>query len=385
MKKIMAGISLLLIAFCGAAFACSYYWLNNSGSLLEMFRKRETVVGVIFEGSRHDGGWNETLMKTFEEINDKNCRFVFMDYAHSNDGSFGAAVDKMVSQDQADIIFSMGVRQPIDMAQVSDAYPNVKFYTGYGERNFPNVCGLFVRMYQAQYQAGMLAASETKTGDIAIVAPVPQPVINTSVNALALGIRRIRPDAKIHMIWTNTFNDEAKVAAACERVLSAYPVDVVTQVNPYREVLSICRRRGIKAIGMCLDQQEEYGDVLLGTVIWKSEPFIRNLLDDALEGRFTPGCRFASIDENMRLLINLTVKGDSRSRIENVGRQLRYTNRDVFYGPVKDNRGNIRIPAGHNLSDQAINSRMDWYVEGISVDDEWGNRQMKPAPDKKKL
>ena len=68
-------------------------------------------------------------------------------------------------------------------------------------------------------------------------------------------------------------------------------------------------------------------------------------------------------------MINGSVGEDNRSRIEDVGRQLRYTNRDVFYGPVRDRSGRVRIPAGQNISDQAIVSRMDWYVQGIVEND----------------
>ncbi|MDO4204592.1 MAG: BMP family ABC transporter substrate-binding protein [Selenomonadaceae bacterium] len=368
MKKIMAGLTLLLLAFCAAAFSCSYYWLNNSGRITEMFDRRETVVGVIFEGDRHDSSWNESMLEAFEKIQDYNCRFVYVDFVHRGDGSFGAAVDKLVNRDKAEVIFSLGMQQPADMAQVCSEYPKVKFYTGYGEDSYPNVCGIVVRLYQAQYQAGMLAAAESKSGEIAIVAPMPNPVVIATVNAFALGARRIRPDAKIHVIWTNTFDNNAKVAAACDKILSAYPVDVTAQINQYREVLDICRRRGVKAIGVCRNLSEEYGEVLLGTVVWKSDDFIRTLIKDALEGRFSPASRFVSIDDDMQLVISGAVDSDNRSRIEDVGRRLRYTNRDVFYGPVRDNRGQIRIPAGHNLSDQAVVSRMDWYVDGVVED-----------------
>lgn len=369
MKKVMTGLSLLILSFCAVAFSCSYYWLNNSGEILGFFSRRETVIGVVFEGDRHDGSWNESLLSAFEEINDKNCRFVYVDFVHNGDGSFGTAVDKLVNRDNAEIIFSMGLSQPADIARVSAEHPGVKFYTGYGESEFPNICGVFVRLYQAQYQAGMLAAAESKSGDIAIVAPTPRPVINAAVNAFALGARKIRPEARVHVIWTNTLDDNAKVVAACEKVLAACPVDVVGQINQYREVLDICRRRGIKAIGACRDLRQEYGDVLLGTVIWRSDDFIRVLINDALEGRFSSDSRFAAIDENMRLVINGSVGEDNRSRIEDVGRQLRYTNRDVFYGPVRDRSGRVRIPAGQNISDQAIVSRMDWYVQGIVEND----------------
>ena len=42
---------------------------------------------------------------------------------------------------------------------------------------------------------------------------------------------------------------------------------------------------------------------------------------------------------------------------------------DVFYGPVYDNEGNLRIAEGESMTDNAMLSDFDWYVEGVSVDE----------------
>ena len=39
---------------------------------------------------------------------------------------------------------------------------------------------------------------------------------------------------------------------------------------------------------------------------------------------------------------------------------------DVFYGPVKDQDGNIRVEEGENMSDEVLLNRFDWYVEGVA-------------------
>ena len=42
---------------------------------------------------------------------------------------------------------------------------------------------------------------------------------------------------------------------------------------------------------------------------------------------------------------------------------------DVFYGPVYDNEGNLRIAEGESMTDNAMLSDFDWYVEGVYVDE----------------
>jgi len=40
---------------------------------------------------------------------------------------------------------------------------------------------------------------------------------------------------------------------------------------------------------------------------------------------------------------------------------------DVFYGPVKDSSGTVRIPSGENMPDEAMLNSFDWYVEGVNI------------------
>jgi len=43
---------------------------------------------------------------------------------------------------------------------------------------------------------------------------------------------------------------------------------------------------------------------------------------------------------------------------------------DVFYGPIYDNKGVLRIPEGESMSDEAMLNEFDWYVEGVEIYDE---------------
>ena len=42
---------------------------------------------------------------------------------------------------------------------------------------------------------------------------------------------------------------------------------------------------------------------------------------------------------------------------------------DVFYGPITDNEGNIRIKEGQSMTDKAMLNDMFWYVEGVVIDE----------------
>jgi basic membrane protein A len=42
---------------------------------------------------------------------------------------------------------------------------------------------------------------------------------------------------------------------------------------------------------------------------------------------------------------------------------------DVFYGPIYDNEGNLRIAEGESMTDNAMLNEFNWYVEGVVIDE----------------
>ena len=42
---------------------------------------------------------------------------------------------------------------------------------------------------------------------------------------------------------------------------------------------------------------------------------------------------------------------------------------DVFYGPITDNEGNVRIKSGQSMTDENMLNNFFWYVEGVVADE----------------
>ena len=50
--------------------------------------------------------------------------------------------------------------------------------------------------------------------------------------------------------------------------------------------------------------------------------------------------------------------------------QIKEGTYDVFYGPVVDIDGNIRINKGENMPDEMLLHAFDWYVRGVNIHEE---------------
>jgi len=43
---------------------------------------------------------------------------------------------------------------------------------------------------------------------------------------------------------------------------------------------------------------------------------------------------------------------------------------DVFFGPVVDMDGNLRVNEGENMPDEMLLNAFDWYVRGVNIHEE---------------
>jgi basic membrane protein A len=80
--------------------------------------------------------------------------------------------------------------------KVAQDYPNVKFESITGYKTAPNVATANARYYEGRYLAGIAAGRMSKTGVAGYVAGFPIPEVLQGINAFALGMRSVNPQAR---------------------------------------------------------------------------------------------------------------------------------------------------------------------------------------------
>ena len=60
----------------------------------------------------------------------------------------------------------------------------------------------------------------------------------------------------------------------------------------------------------------------------------------------------------------------SIERVEEESQRLMSGTFDVFYGPIVDNEGMVRVKKGQSMTDDHMLNDFFWYVEGVVVDEE---------------
>lgn len=85
--------------------------------------------------------------------------------------------------------------------------PGGDFFHCAGRETASTVSVYFGRMYQSRYLTGMAAGMRTKTNHIGFIAPMPIPELMRGINAFALWVQRVNPQAVVHLRWTKGWDN----------------------------------------------------------------------------------------------------------------------------------------------------------------------------------
>lgn len=116
-----------------------------------------------------------------------------------------------------DLVFGHGFEFQDAALRVAPSYPHTIFVTTSGNSVRDNVAGMVFNMEDASYLAGIMAASLTKTGTLAMIGGSEFPPVKSSFEAFEAGARSVRPSIRVLTTYLGTWDD---VSAGKEQALA---------------------------------------------------------------------------------------------------------------------------------------------------------------------
>ena len=364
MKKIF-----LIVLIFAVAIVLGTQWIHIYEQDTEV-TKEATKVGVLLNGSVNDKSWSQShyegLEKTAKEL---NLEVVYVENAKEEEAT--QLIEELVQQDcQIIIANSFGFGEAV--LEASKKYPEIYFLhaTGVGEGR--NLSTYFGRIYQIRYLCGIVAGLQTETGEIGYVAAFPISEVNRGINAFTLGVRSVNPDARVHVSWIQSWTDDEATSQATYQLVEKYDIDVLAMHTDSVKPLEIAEKEGIMSIGYNVDNSKDYPNSYLTAAVWDWENFYTPTILRCLQGKFEGKNYWESVNTGIVSLAPFTdlVKGEAKEVVDEQLRKLNSGTFDVFYGPIMDNRGKLRIAEGESMTDDAMLNAFDWYVEGVVIDEE---------------
>jgi len=265
-----------------------------------------------------------------------------------------------------DIIFttSFGYMEPT--LKVAKLFPKVRFEHNSGYKTAANVATYEARFYEGAYLLGVLAGKTTKSNTLGFVGSFPIPEVVRNINAMTLGARSVNPNVKVKVVWVDTWYDPGKERQAAETLI-AQGADVLGQNTDSPAIVQAAEKKGVHAFGWDSDMSR-YGpnaQLTANTENWGV--YYVDEIRKIMNGTWT-GARETKwgIKENLVVLtpLNKSIPSDVAKLFEDRKQAIAAGTLNPFAGPIKDNKGAVKVQAGAVLPFPEVMS-INWYVEGI--------------------
>jgi basic membrane protein A len=249
--------------------------------------------------------------------------------------------------------------------KVAERFPDVVFLHCSGDRRRANVGTYFGRMYQASYLSGLVAGKLTRRHLIGYVAPLPTPEVIRILNAFTVGAREANPDAKVQVAWTQAWFAPPAETQAANRLLDG-GADVIATQSDSPAPVEAAEARGAYAVGYNSDASRFAPTRHLVSAVWNWGPYYAEVARQVRAGTWKSEGIWAPIGQGMVALspFGPAVPEAVRSQVERRREDLVAGRFDVFWGPVRDQAGRVRVAAGDKPADAVLWS-MNWLVEGV--------------------
>ena len=235
----------------------------------------------------------------------------------------------------------------------------------------------FGRYYEAVFLCGVAAGQYTKTGVTAYVTPKLANVRFTSdINAFAIGVRSVRPDARVLMVTRDVDPKDPATCALGVKIAAQAGADVV--FTPHYPALSVPELPFCVFSALIAVDPTGMPTRYLAAPDWNWERFYTAIVGSYLNGSLGA---LLSIDRDESPItsfwwgigggvLDVRLGSWSAGTPNNLIRFLRGSiARSLyhpFHGPVKDTEGIVRVPA-HSDAQPADIVRMRYFAEGVEA------------------
>uniref|UniRef100_UPI0040573921 BMP family ABC transporter substrate-binding protein n=1 Tax=Agathobacter sp. TaxID=2021311 RepID=UPI0040573921 len=332
--------------------------------------KEETKVGFLLNGSCSDSSYGQSHYEGMEKVaKTLNLNVIYRENVPETDECF-ETIEALIKEG-CEIIICNSFGFGEWALEAAEKYPEIYFFHATGIEKTNNLSTYFGRMYQVRYLSGIVAGLQTKTNEIGYVAAFPISEVNRGINAFTLGVRKVNPDAVVYVKWSNSWIDDIETALAANALIENHEIDVLAMHTDSLEVLDIAEEKGIWSIGYNRDNSEKYPNTFLTAPIWQWEHFYEPYILECLQGKYISRHFWEGIESGMVALAPLTDNAEEgiAEAVEKEQKRLESMTMDVFYGPIKDQSGTIRIQEGESMTDYAMLNEFDWYVEGVQIEE----------------
>jgi basic membrane protein A len=272
-------------------------------------------------------------------------------------------IDMLISEG-CNVIIGCSYGYMDDFELKAAEYPAIYFLHCSGDKsNGVNFINYFGRIYEARYLSGIAAGLTTKSNKIGYVAAFPLPEVNRGIDAFALGVQAINPDATVKIAWTNNWTD-TNGAREDAIALIGEGCDVIAQHVDSTSPQTAAEEAGIYCVGYHSNSITVAPNASIASAVWNWGPYYVAVIQSIMDGTWTGENYWGGMEEDVvRLELTDNTPEAALQPIQAAKTQI-LGGWDPFTGPIFDNEGNVIAADGVSLTDDELRSIM-WLNSNV--------------------
>jgi len=331
-------------------------------------------VGFVYLTTPGDHGWTYAHEVGRQQVEKHFGDKVETTYVENvPEGPDSARVIRELAKKGNDIIFTTSFGYMDHTLKVAKEFPNVKFEHITGYKRSPNMATGNIRFYEGRYVQGIVAGMMTKSNKIGYIASFPIPEVIQGINAFGLGLRSVNPKAEVSVIWVNSWYDPVKEADAA-KVHIAEGADILAQHTDSPAMLQTAEKAGVHGFGQSSDMKAFAPKAQLFSSVNNWGPYYIEKIQQLMDGKWNTGEGpdhwagnvWAGMAQDYLVLSTFeNMSADVAAAAAKAAADIKSGKNKIFTGPIKDNTGKERVPAGKTLNDGELFTTLDYYVDGV--------------------
>jgi basic membrane protein A and related proteins len=325
-----------------------------------------TLIGFGYVGPISDGGWTMTHDNgrlAVEKAFPGKVKTAFVESMPYSDEA-SRALEQFIA-DGAKMVF-INSEYADFVTKVADKHPDVAFLECDGHRVSDNEIWYYVNHWDPTYLIGMAAGMMTKSNKLGYIGSYPVQSVYASANSFLMGARSVNPDATLQVVLIDSWFDPAKAAQAANALIDG-GADFVMDIMDETAALQVEEKRGVWGATWNTDQRKAAPTKYVSSVSLDWNDFYTSEVKAVLDGTWKG---------NRTVLLPLgkgvdrdawgpNVPQEVQEKVDAVREKMLNEGYNPFMGPIKDSKGQVRVPEGKTLTPDEL-YLWDWSVEGVS-------------------
>jgi len=349
MKKVLAIVLALVVVFSLS------FGLTGCGSKDESDTLK---VGFLYLGTANDGGFTQAQdegRQAMEKHFDGKVKTVTVEEVDEDKDAVVTAGKNLIDQG-CEVIIGGSYGFIDGMEELAKEYPDVYFLHFSGNKsNDTNFDNFFGAMEEPRYLCGIAAGMMTKTDEIGYVAAFPYTEVNIGINAFALGVQSVNPDAKVKVVYINTWYDPSKEKQAAQALLDE-GCDILAQHCDTVGPSEAAKDAGAYSIGYNLDIGDKYPNTFITAPVWHYDAYFIPTIQKIMDGTFKPSQYYGTMADGF---VDIASFGDFvpdnvKNKVEKVKESIVSGDFAPLSGKIEFANGKLWCKKGQTLTRKEI-------------------------------